>query len=154
MAELPNNKKYKYHVKNLHTIEVALLNTALSTKDAIRKQNTKAITSFTRLFSFLLGAWIETRLKKLIYEKDAFSKSQIEEILNENSQFDQWIKLIEVSFKKHYKVKSISKENMELKSFAYFQEINDMFYEHIKDIIEIRTGLFNSERLLYTSLFA
>jgi len=145
MAELTNNKKYKYHVKNLHTIEIALSDTALSTRNAIRKQNEKAITSFTRLFSFLLGAWIETRLKKLLYEKDAFLNSQIEEILNENTQFDQWLKLIEVAFKKHYQVRNISKHSMELKSFSYYQEINNIFNEYIKNIIEIRNKLAHGQ---------
>ena len=34
---------------------------------------------------------------------------------------------------------------MELKSFAYFQEINNMFNDYIKDIIEIRNKLAHGQ---------
>ena len=64
------SKIYKYHVNNLKEIELGinhikrLIRAEIASKDP---QN--SVKSLLRLYAFLIGAWAETRLKKLINEK-------------------------------------------------------------------------------------
>ena len=93
MATLTADQKiYKYHVTNLRSIKTAIQNTALSARRAISEENKPATTSFISLYSFLIGAWAENRLKKLLYEKGCLSKDVRQRILTIDSQLERWSK--------------------------------------------------------------
>ena len=77
MAAKPDYKLFQFHVSNLRSIEIAINNAALSTRKSIAEQNQKAIISFVRLYSFLLGAWAETRLSKLLYEQNGITPDDV-----------------------------------------------------------------------------
>jgi len=96
------SKLYRYHVENLRSLEVALGSTSRSARAAIACGDKSAIQSFVRLYAFLLGAWAETRLRKLLYEGSGFSASHRKRVLDEGTQLDQWKKAVELGFRVHY----------------------------------------------------
>ena len=106
MAAKPDHKLYHFHVCNLRSIEIAINNTALSARKAIAENNQNAITSFVRLYSFLIGAWAETRLVKLLFEKNGITPDERNIILAQQTQSDRWLKAVEIAFRKQYHVPS------------------------------------------------
>lgn len=95
---------YKYYVTNLRSLEIAVKSTAFSTRRAISENNINSIQSFVRLYAFLVGAWAETRLGKLLLEQSGFSSMDRKTILEESTQLDQWFKTVELAFRKHFRV--------------------------------------------------
>ncbi|MFA6188791.1 MAG: hypothetical protein WC680_05885 [Sulfuricurvum sp.] len=140
-------KMYKYHVANMHSIEIAIDQTALSARQSIADENNKAIRSFVSLYAFLIGAWAENRLKKLLYEKDAFSPTERKTILVQNTQLDQWNKILEVSYRKHYKLPKaqITGMTIPLTAFARYQILLDTLNTDLQDVIEIRNKLAHGQ---------
>ena len=138
---------YEYHVANLRSIEIALKNTASSARKSISEENVKATESFVRLCSFLLGARAETRLKKLLYEKNGFNSNEREIILRESTQLQQWLKTIEIAYRRHYKISSspLDKETLPFTAFARFSELNDIIEQDLRSIIEIRNKLAHGQ---------
>ena len=123
---LNQTKLYKYHVANLKSLEIALSNTALSARQAISQENKPAKESFTRLYAFLLGAWAETRLQKLINENGAFSEEKKFKILSQASQLEQWLKAVEISFREYYKVPraELNAKNLSHTSYHWFYPVS------------------------------
>jgi len=140
-------KIYKYHVANLRSIEIALKNTSLSARKAISEENIKATESFVRLYAFLLGAWAETRLKKILYEKRGFNSEERERILGEKTLLQQWLKSIELAYRKHYKIAHVplTEKTIPFTAFARFKELNDILEHDLRSIIEIRNKLAHGQ---------
>ena len=86
----PISKLYKYHVANLRSIEIAIKSTALSVRRAIAEENQQATDSSVRLYAFLLGAWAETRLNKLLFEPKGFQDAERQLILSLSTQLENW----------------------------------------------------------------
>jgi hypothetical protein len=97
-------KIYEFHVANLHAIEIALDKVALTLREAIAKNNVKAIPSFVRLYALLLASWAECRLSKLLYEPKGFTNLERSVIISRGTQIERWMTAIEVAFRKHYKI--------------------------------------------------
>lgn len=146
-AATPDTKIYKYHVENLRSIEIALQNTAVSARKAISEENTPATASFTRLYSFLLGAWAETRLKKLLYENNGYSPQERQSVLNQGTQYDQWQKAIEVAIRKHYRVPKakLTIKTLPFTAFAQYSSLCNLLDDDLKSIIEVRNKLAHGQ---------
>lgn len=144
---LHQSQLYKYHVANLRSIEVALNDTALSARRSIAKSNKAATDSFTRLFAFLLGAWAETRLNKLINENAAFTVADKLKISSESSQLDQWLMAVEVSFRAHYSIPraALGIGNLPHSAYSRYQSIRDIIENDLRSVIEVRNKLAHGQ---------
>ncbi len=140
-------KLYKFHVANIHSIEIALNHAALAARKAIAEENDPAIKSFISLYAFLLGAWFENRLSKLLYEPNAFEPVERNAILAQDSQFKKWVKLIDVAFRKHYNVPHapLTKDNIAFTTSARYEELNNILEQDLKSVIEIRNRLAHGQ---------
>ena len=120
------SKLYKYHVSNLRSIDIAIKNTAISSRRAIAEKNHKSTDSFVRLYAFLLGAWAETRLKKLLFEPTGFQETERQLILSQTTQLDKWQKAVEVAFRKQYDVPSapFTEHTLPFTAFARYSVIS------------------------------
>lgn len=143
----PVYKLYRYHVENLRSLELALGHISRASRESISNGNEKASQSFTRLYAFLLGAWFETRLKKLIHEPNSFTLDERKVILASSNQYDKWLNTIELAFRKKYNVPSakISQNSLPFSAFSRFQELKRIFSLEIKNIIEIRNKLAHGQ---------
>ena len=143
----PISKLYKYHVANLRSIEIAIKNVALSTRRAIAEENQYATDSFIRLYSFLLGAWAETRLNKLLFEPNGFLDAERQLILSPPTQLENWQKAVEIAFRKQYKVPSaqLIESTLPFTAFARYSVISDILDKDLRSVIEIRNKLAHGQ---------
>jgi hypothetical protein len=146
-AYLEQSKLYKYHVANLRSLEIALKKSAISARTAISETDKPAVESFTRLFAFLLGAWAETRLHKLINENSAFSDENKTKIYSQGSQLEQWLKTVEISFREYYQVPRADLNHTTLPHTAFhrFNTIYSIINDDLKSVIEVRNRLAHGQ---------
>jgi len=144
---ITNEKLYRYHVTNIRSVEIALNQSALAARKAIAKKNNPAIKSFVSLNAVLLGAWSENRLKKLLFENNGFSDAERTIILSQQSQIDQWLKLTEVSFRKHYNVTNapLNSSNLPFTANAQYAELTSILDADLRSIIELRNKLAHGQ---------
>jgi len=144
---ITDNKLYRFHVKNIHSIEIALSHSAIAARSAIAEQNKPAIKSFVSLNALLLGAWAENRLRKLLYESNGLSVVERESVTSQATQLDQWKKLIEVAFRKHYKIPHalLSDESLPFTASARYTVLNKILCSDLKSVIEIRNKLAHGQ---------
>ena len=147
MAAKPDYKLYHFHVCNLRSIEIAIKNAALSTRKAISEQNQNAITSFVRLYSFLLGAWAETRLSKLLFEKNGITPDERNIVLSQQTHIDRWHKAVEVAFRKQYNIPSapLTEKTLPHSSYSRHASLVDILDNDLRSIIEIRNKLAHGQ---------
>lgn len=143
----PISKLYKYHVANLRSIEITIKSTTLSARRAIAEENQQATDSFVRLCAFLLGAWAETRLNKLLFEPKGFQDVERQLILSQSTQLENWQKAIEVAFCKQYKVPSakLTDNTLPFTAFARYSVISDILDTDLRSVIEIRNKLAHGQ---------
>lgn len=142
-----NQKLYQYHVKNNHSVEIALKNASLAARKAIAEENVPGTKSFVSLYAFLLGAWAENRLKKLLYESPGLTANERNLVSVKSSQFEKWEKLIEVVFRKHYQVPAAALDDSSLPftAAARYKALNEILNQDLKSVIEIRNRLAHGQ---------
>jgi hypothetical protein len=148
MAQYHNQSQlYKYHVENLRSLEIAISNTSISARKAIADKNLPAIESFTRLYAFLLGAWAETRLHKLLNENGAFTDQDKEKVFSQRSQLNQWHKTVEVSYRKYFNIPRapLSLQSLPHTAFHRLNSITSILDDDLKSIIEVRNKLAHGQ---------
>ena len=150
MTQTELEKTYKYHVANLKELELALNHIErLAKKEIATKDAQKSLTSLLRLYTFMLGAWAEVGLKKILYESQGLNDGERTFILNKSTQIEQGQEVVELSFRKNFKIpKAKLEENLKRKDVAAYQkyiEINKLINEDLRIIIEIRNKLAHGQ---------
>lgn len=142
-----NDQLYKYHVKNNRSVEIALKNTSTAARKAISEENHPATKSFVSLYALLLGAWAENRLKKLLYENHGLSEQDRNKIIAQPSQIEEWKKLIEVAFRKHYHIPTadLNENNLPFMATAQYNALSEILEKDLKNVIEIRNKLAHGQ---------
>ena len=139
---------YKYYVANLRELDLAISHTGRMARSEIAsKDPQQSLRSLLRLYSFLVGAWAETRLKKLLHEESGFNELERSTILSEKSQLEQWEKTIDLAFRKQYKIAKapLDKYSLGITNAAKFDALNDVIFNELKIIIEIRNKLAHGQ---------
>lgn len=145
-----SNNIYRYHVENLRGLDKAISEIEFVTKQSIRNGNSRdSLESFKRIYAFLIAAWAETRLNKLLCETHTFSNSAISIIKNQNSQLDTWLKAVELSFKHHHNLTSeeLTQNNIGQIHFDRFKELKNVLKNELKAVIEVRNKLAHGQWL-------
>ncbi len=140
-------KLYEWHVANIRSVEIALKHAALSCRQAIAERNVPANRSFVSLYAFLLGAWAETRLRKLLYENPGLDEGERNKVLGNSSQIEQWSCVTELGFRKHYHVPkaTLSENSLPFIAYARFCKLNEMLKEDLRGVIEVRNKLAHGQ---------
>jgi hypothetical protein len=155
MARNPS-KVYKHHVANLRELEAALGNVARLARAAIAQRDPqRGLRSLLRLYAFLLGAWAECRLKKLLHEEFGFDDFERTAIAVKGTQLEQWQETVDTAFRKHYNLPNagLSARTLGVAASARRRELLGVLDSELRVIIEIRNKLahgqwiypFNSE---------
>jgi hypothetical protein len=142
------SKLYKYHVANLRELEAALGNVARLARAAIASQDSeRSLRTLLRLYSFLLGAWAECRLLKLMHEEFGLNQSQREGILQKPTQLEQWIALVDSAFRSHYAIPSaeLNARTLQVTPSARRDALRNVLNNELCIIIEIRNKLAHGQ---------
>lgn len=136
---------YKYHVENLKQLESAIKAISQPYRKAISSQNQKQVTTFTSMYSLLLGSWAEVRLLKMLFEENGFGVDDRKRVLSRDTQIDKWKCAVTVAFSKHYKAKKISVRQIGHTAFRRYSTINEIIEQDLRPIIEIRNRLAHGQ---------
>jgi hypothetical protein len=141
------DKLYRFHVTNLNTVNTAIRRVGLTLREAISKEEKETIHAFVRLYAFLLGAWIECRLKKLLFEQNGFDENERALVLANNTQLDQWKYTIDLGFRKHYSIPraKLSTNNLSHSAFARYQTLLTLLNEELRPLVEVRNKLAHGQ---------
>jgi len=144
---ITDQELYRFHVTNIHSIEIALNNAALAARTAISEENKPAIKSFVSLYALLLGAWAETRLSKLLYENNGLSVNQRNLVNHKSTQLDKWLRVIEVAFRKHYNIPTapLNESNLPFTANARYTVLKQILENDLRNVIEIRNKLAHGQ---------
>lgn len=143
----PPHKLYRFHVANLQAIDTAIKRVTRSLRAAISSGDEKTICAFVRLYAFLLGAWAECRLCKLVYEPNGFNEEERTDIRSRSTQFEQWHTTVEIAFRKRYNVPKapLSDESLAHSTYSQYTTILDMLEQDLRPIIELRNKLAHGQ---------
>lgn len=147
MSRSPS-KIYRQHVANLRELELAISHTGrLARVEIASRDPRRSLRSLLRLYSFLLGAWAETRLRKLLHEEFGFIDSERKIITSAATQLEQWQKTVDLAFRKHHKVKKapLDEKTIGVLHAARKDALLDVLSNELKIIIEIRNKLAHGQ---------
>ncbi|UWX97441.1 hypothetical protein N2K95_01740 [Arthrobacter zhaoxinii] len=96
---------FSAHMGNHKALDRAFDVVSRACKDAIRREDTDEIDALTKTCAFLLGAKMENRLFRLVYEDGAFGDSAIAGIIGARSIEQAWKTAITEAFAKRYQVR-------------------------------------------------
>jgi hypothetical protein len=116
----PPEKLYQFHVKNLHAVTDGLEHAFAFGRAAVARSDDHATGTAVRLVSFLLGAWSETRLLKLLYEPNGFADGDRATVLTHKA-LERWEMAVELAFRKHYRIPHAQLAPPHLPSTAHFR---------------------------------
>lgn len=138
---------YRYHVANLRSLNIALRSTGRAAHSAIASQNAAAAQSFVRLYAFLLGAWAETRLRKLLYEQFGFTSLERQRILGCETQLEQWRLSVELAFRRHYAVPTarLAVPAVPHSAASRYEAVVAMISEWLAPVITVRNKLAHGQ---------
>lgn len=142
------SRLYLQHVANLRELERAVHQTARLAKNEIASRDPQqSLRSLLRLYAFLLGAWAEGRLRKLLYEQFGFTEAERNIVLEESTQLGQWQKAVDVAFRKHHNVPSavLDRRVLGVSHAARREALHDVLAGELRIIIEIRNKLAHGQ---------
>lgn len=144
---LPISTIYKFHVANLRAISISIVQIRRIIHEAIAADNSQLVDSLTRLFSLTLGAWAETRLRKLLYEENGFSEQERNSIDDQSNQFGKWKKTIETAVRSHYHIPSgpLTDVNVPHSVYSRYQTLQAILENDLKPVIEMRNKLAHGQ---------
>ncbi|MEW5769456.1 MAG: hypothetical protein AB1831_03740 [Pseudomonadota bacterium] len=148
--QMPRNpsKLYSHHVANLRELELAIGHTARLARAAIASRNPQnSLRSLLRLYAFLVGAWAESRLRKLLHEEFGFNDAERSVVLARSSQLEQWQETVDLAFRKHHKVTKapLDERSLGVAHAARRAALHDVLNNELRIIIEIRNKLAHGQ---------
>ena len=142
------SKLYAHHVANLRELELAISHTARLARVAIASRDPQqSLRSLLRLYAFLVGAWAECRLLKLLHEESGFSDDERSAILAKSTQGEQWGETVDFAFRKHHKVPKapLDERILGVAHAARRSALHDVLNNELRIVIEIRNKLAHGQ---------
>lgn len=141
-------KLYKAHVANLRELDIALKNTArLARAEIASRDPQKSLRTLLRMHAFLIGAWAESRLCKLLHEEFGFDEVERMTVLGKKTQLEQWQCTVDLAFRKHRNVRSapLDARSLGVDYAARRDALLDVLDKELRIIIEIRNKLAHGQ---------
>lgn len=150
VTSMPRNptKLYTYHVANMREVELALGHTARHARAAIASRDPhRSLRSLLRLYAFLIGAWAECRLHKLLHEEFGFDETERLDILSKPTQLKQWQETVDLAFRKHHRVPKapLDERVLGVAHSSRRAALHDVLRCELRIIIEIRNKLAHGQ---------
>lgn len=139
---------YMHHVDNLRELERAIGQTARLAKAEIAGRDPQqSLRSLLRLYSFLLGAWAECRLRKLLHEQYGFDDAERTHILAADTQLKQWERTVDCAFRKHHGIPraELNSRVLGVSHAARREALHSVLSGELKIVIEIRNKLAHGQ---------
>lgn len=140
-------KLYEFHVENLRAIEDAMEHISRSLRAAISQADDNTVSALVRLYAFLVGAWTECRLRKLLYEPRGFTEHERETINAKNTQLNKWLAAVELAFRSQYGVPraALSEGTLSHATHSRYTTLISLLSDDLRSIIELRNKLAHGQ---------
>jgi len=141
-----NSKLYKYHTTNLRSVRAGLDDVFSSAKSAIARKRTTSVPTHLRLYAFLLGAWAECRLLKLLYEPKAFTDAERSVVLC-NKALDRWHTVLKIAYRRHYRVPkaTLAPPALPVTAAERLRVLRSLLDDDLSSIITLRNKLAHGQ---------
>lgn len=147
---------YAAHVSNLRALNAALTHVHRQLNYLLASEQDIAAQALLKIYVFLIGAWAEVRLLKMLHEPHAAADVHRQKILAESTQLDRWKMSIEVGFRSKHNVPiaPLSKYTLPATQYFLFEELVNLINEELSPIISIRNKLAHGQwsRILTANL--
>ena len=143
---------YRFHVLNSRKIKSSIKLIETQTREIICVGNKNDIKNMESTYLLLIAIWAESVFNKVLYEPNGFSPKDRLFITGNGqniSQVDKWEKLVEISFRKHYKIPhaALQSHNLPHSAFSRYETLNKIIENELKPIITLRNGLAHGQWL-------
>ncbi len=147
MAAKSREKLYRFQVANLRALDHAIDHARASLRDSIRRDDKPKVSSYERLCAFLLAAWAEVRLEKLLLEEPAFVQSDLEVIPKSDPILDRWTRVVEMSFRKHYQIPKaeLSEKSLSHSAYSRLTTLISLLENEIRPVVQLRNKLAHGQ---------
>lgn len=145
MPATPENL-YKAHVKNLRAVDTALERVLRELNASLSRCDDTTSDALLKTAMLLLGAWAEDRLRKMLFEPNAFTPAEREQITSAGSQIEIWKAALERGFRKRYQIPFANlSQALPLTPRARYAALLGIIDEDLRPIIEIRNKLAHGQ---------
>jgi hypothetical protein len=147
---MPRNpsKLYKHHVANLRELDIALSNVARLARSAIASGDPqRSLRTLLRMYSLLVGAWAECRLRKLLHEELGFNDAERSHVQSQSTQLEQWQETINLAFRKHYNIRKapLNEHVLGVAGAARLGALQKVLTNELRIVIELRNKLAHGQ---------
>ena len=142
-----SKKLYEFHVANLRSVRAGLDHVFRSARSAIACGDQSVVRTHIRILLFLLGAWSEARLLKLLYEPNGFSSVEKNRILSAATALARWLSAVEIAFRRHYNIPKAALRPPQLPTTAHFRltTLKETMKNDLRAIITMRNKLAHGQ---------
>jgi len=99
------------------------------------------------MYSFLIGAWAECRLQKLLHEEFGFTDAERAVVSARSTQLEQWQETIDLAFRKHHRVTKapLDEQVLGVAHTARRAALHEVLNNELRIVIEIRNKLAHGQ---------
>lgn len=139
---------YKIHTENLKILEASIALIQRDLRKYISMEEARNVNIYTKLLSHLVTCWMEVRICKVVYEQNAFSSCNIEQILHSQLSLEEkWIKALNIAICKAYDLSLANPIEMQL-SFTNrvkYCELIKIINEDLAPSIQLRNRIAHGQ---------
>lgn len=138
---------YEAASKNHREVEKALTQLERAIKRCIRDNDSAAVTSLTPAQLLLVSIKAESRMIKILHQPGGFTAGEREQVLAEDQAIERWRSMIEVAFRKHFKIKPRNRleDGLDHDSLAKRATLHGLIDDELKLVISLRNKLAHGQ---------
>lgn len=137
---------YKAHVQNLRAVDTALQRILRELNAAISRNDAATSVALLKTAMLLLGAWAENRLRKMLFEPNAFTQVERQQIADAGSQLEIWKRALDRGFRRRYGIPAANLATaLPITPRARYIALVSMIEADLRPIIEIRNKLAHGQ---------
>jgi hypothetical protein len=139
-------KLYQFHADNLRAVRAGLDDVLASARSAIARKRTSSVSTHLRLYAFLLGAWAEARLVKLVHEPSVFNSDERKAVLAKKA-LPRWHAVLEAAYRRHYNIPraTLGPPALTVTASARLQKLQEVLDDDLGSVITLRNRLAHGQ---------
>jgi hypothetical protein len=138
-----------FHSENLAEVRKFLLQIERIHKNAIRRNSQPEILALSRTQFLTIGIEAEAILRKIVADPTGFNDIERDAIWSARSKIDQWLKVLELAFRRHYRVLLHHPLNSALApiTLSRYEQLSAVIDDHVRPIVEQRNKIAHGQRV-------
>jgi hypothetical protein len=142
----PLEELYRFHSENLRAVGAGLNDVLASARLAVARRQESNVATHVRLYAFLLGAWAEARLIKLIHEPSVFTADERKAVIAKKA-LPRWHAVLEASYRRHFNIPNalLKPPALSVTESGRLQKLQEVLNDDLGAIITLRNRLAHGQ---------